>query len=256
MMSYIFHNQLKENLKAGKTQIGAFITAPCPEVVEVLGVTGYDFVILDTEHTASDIETVVAMMRAAEVYGMTPVVRVPDDTPKNISRYQDVGAYGVQVPMVHTAQQAAAIVRAMKFAPEGERGMSGGRGTAWGRIEDYRRVSNLETLIAVMCESRQGVDNIEEIVRVPGVDAVFIGAFDLSQSLGVAGQTQHPVVEEAIAHVLAVCRQAGVIPGIVAPGGELARRRIQQGFRYVTILDDMAFFADSVAQRLKQVKEG
>lgn len=105
MMSYIFHNQLKENLKAGKTQIGAFITAPCPEVVEVLGVTGYDFVILDTEHTASDIETVVAMMRAAEVYGMTPVVRVPDDTPKNISRYQDVGAYGVQVPMVHTAQQ-------------------------------------------------------------------------------------------------------------------------------------------------------
>lgn len=253
-MAYTFHNKLKENLKAGKAQLGAFVTAPCPEVVEVLGVTGFDFVILDTEHTASNIETVVAMMRAAEVYGMTPIVRVPDDTPKNMSRYQDIGAYGVQVPMVHTAAQAEAIVKAMKFMPDGIRGMSGGRGTAWGRINDYRRVSNEETLIAVMCESKQGLENIEEIARVPGVDAVFIGAFDLSQALGVPGQTEHPIVEKAIQHVLDVCSEAGVIPGIVAPRIDLARRRVEQGFRYVTILDDMAFFADSVTAQLEGVK--
>ena len=253
-MAYTFHNKLKENLKAGKAQLGAFVTAPCPEVVEVLGVTGFDFVILDTEHTASNIETVVAMMRAAEVYGMTPIVRVPDDTPKNMSRYQDIGAYGVQVPMVHTAAQAEAIVKAMKFMPDGIRGMSGGRGTAWGRINDYRRVSNEETLIAVMCESKQGMENIEEIARVPGVDAVFIGAFDLSQALGVPGHTEHPIVEKAIQHVLDVCNEVGVIPGIVAPRIDLARRRVEQGFRYVTILDDMAFFADSVTAQLEGVK--
>ena len=139
-MKYQFKNKLKENLKNGKCQIGAFVTAPCPEVVEVLGVTGYDFVILDTEHTASGIETIVDMMRGAEVYGMTPVVRVYDDNPKMISRYQDVGAYGIQVPMVHTAKQAEKIVRAAKFIPSGVRGMSGGRGTRWGRIEKYRFV--------------------------------------------------------------------------------------------------------------------
>lgn len=253
-MQYVFKNQLKANLKAGEAQFGAFITAPCPEVVEVLGVTGFDFVILDTEHTASGIETVVDMMRAAEAYQMTPIVRVPDDTPKNLSRYQDVGAHGVQVPMVHTARQAEEIVRAMKFMPGGRRGMSGGRGARWGRIEDYRRVSDEETLIAVMCESLQGLENIDEIVRVEGVDAVFIGAFDLSQALGVPGQTGHPIVEKAIQRVLDACLRAGVIPGIVAPGVEVARKRASQGFRMITVLDDMAFFADCVQERLNQVK--
>ena len=253
-MKYQFKNKLKENLKNGKCQIGAFVTAPCPEVVEVLGVTGYDFVILDTEHTASGIETIVDMMRGAEVYGMTPVVRVYDDNPKMISRYQDVGAYGIQVPMVHTAKQAEKIVRAAKFIPSGVRGMSGGRGTRWGKIEKYRFVSNEETLIAVMCESKEGLENIEEIAKVPGIDSIFIGAFDLSQSLGVAGDITHPVVEEAIERILNACKNNGVIPGIVAPTLEVARRRIEQGFLYITILDDMAFFADAVSKRLNEIK--
>ena len=247
-------NRLKANLKAGKVQIGAFVTAPCPEVVEVLGATGYDFVILDTEHTASGIETVVDMMRAAEIYGMSPVVRVPNDTPKNIARYLDVGAYGVQVPMVHTADQARAIVRAMKYPPEGERGMSGGRGPRWGLIENYRQTSNEEALVAVMCESVEGLKNIDEIVRVPGIDTVFIGAFDLSQSLGMPGQTTHPIVEDAIQTILNACKRAEVIPGIVAPSLELTRKRIEQGFLYVTTFDDMAFFADAAAKRLDEIR--
>lgn len=247
----IARNRLKENLKAGKAQIGAFITAPCPEVVEVLGCAGFDFVVLDTEHTASGIETVVDMMRAAEVYGMTPIVRVPDDTPKNLARYLDVGAHGVQIPMVHTAEQAAAIVKAMKYPT---RGMSGGRGPRWGLLENYREFSNEETMVVVMCESMESVKNIREIVRVPGVDAVFIGAFDLSQSMGVAGDTMCPQMEEAIQTVLDACNEAGVIPGAVAPTVEMARKRLAQGFTYVTILDDMAFFAQAAVQRLAEVK--
>lgn len=253
-MRSVYHNKLKAALKAGQAQLGAFVTSPCPEVVEALGVAGYDFVILDTEHTASGIETVVDMMRAAEVYGMTPIVRVPDDSPKTISRYQDIGAYGVQVPMVHTAEQARSIVGAMKFPPEGTRGMSGGRGTRWGRIADYLHVSNRESMAAVMCESLQGLDNIREIARVPGLDAVFIGAYDLSQALGVPGQTTHPLVEEAVNTILRTCQEEGVIPGIVAPDADLARRRIEQGFLYVTILDDIAFFTDAAEERLKRVK--
>ena len=253
-MSCDFRNKLKHNLKSGKAQIGAFVTAPCPEVVEVLGVTGFDFVIIDTEHTASDIETVVDMMRAAEIYDMAPIVRVPDDIPKNISRYQDVGAYGVQVPMVHTAKQAEQIVKAMKFSPEGFRGMSGGRGTKWGRINNYRKESNEESFIAIMCESAEGLKNINEIAHVEGIDAIFIGAFDLSQALGVPGDTTNILVEEAITKIYDACIDAHVIPGIVAPTLEVARKRIEQGFLYVTILDDMAFFANAVEAHLKAVK--
>ena len=210
-MACDFENKLKRNLKEGKVQIGAFITAPCPEVVEVLGVAGFDFVIIDTEHTASGIETVVDMMRAAEIYGMTPIVRVPDDIPKNISRYQDVGAYGVQVPMVHTAEQAEKIVKAMKFSPEGNRGMSGGRGTKWGRINDYRKESNEESFVAVMCESLEGLKNIKEIAKVKGLDAIFIGAFDLSQALGVPGDVTNPIVEDAIAEIYDACIESSAL---------------------------------------------
>lgn len=253
-MEIVLKNKLKKNLKEGKVQMGAFITAPCPEVVEVLAATGFDFVILDTEHGASGIETVVNMIRGAESYGMPAVVRVHDDTPKILSRYQDIGAYGIQVPMVHTAEQAAKIVEAAKYAPEGKRGMSGGRGAKWGYIPNYREAVNAESFIAVMCESTEAVENIDEIVKVPGVDAVFIGAYDLSQSLGIPGEVMHPLIEESIAKVLAACQKADVIPGIVAPSLEMARKRIAQGFKYVTLLDDMAFFAECAAQRLADVK--
>ena len=251
---YAYHNSLKADLKAGQTRYGAFVTSPSPEVMEVLAIAGFDFAIIDTEHTGTGLETAVNMIRGARAYGMTPIVRVTDDTPKTMARYLDVGAYGVQVPMVHTAEQASAIVQAMKFAPEGVRGMSGGRGTAWGHIADYRRVSNEETLIAVMVETSLGVRNIREIVAVPGLDAVFIGAYDLSQSLGVAGQTTHPLVEEAVQTVLDACLESNVIPGIVAPDVALARRRAKQGFRFITILDDMAFFMECVENRLNAVK--
>lgn len=102
-------NKLKRNLKEGKVQMGVFVTSPCPEVVEMLAATGFDFVIIDCEHGGSGIETVIDMVRGAEAYGMPTVVRAHDDTPKIVSRYMDVGAYGIQVPMVHTAEYAGNI---------------------------------------------------------------------------------------------------------------------------------------------------
>ena len=132
--------------------------------------------------------------------------------------------------------------------------MSGGRGTKWGRINDYRKESNEESFVAVMCESLEGLKNIKEIAKVKGLDAIFIGAFDLSQALGVPGDVTNPIVEDAIAEIYDACIESSVIPGRVAPSLEMARKRIEQGFLYVTILDDMAFFADAVEKRLKDVK--
>lgn len=247
-------NKLKRNLKEGKTQLGVFVTSPNPEIVEALAVVGFDFVIIDCEHGGANLETAIDMVRAAEAYGMSSVVRTHDDTPKMVSRYMDCGAYGIQVPMVHTAEQAAKIVEATKFWPEGKRGMSGGRGSKWNMIPNYTQQVNAESFIAVMCESVEAVNNIEEIVRVPGVDAVFIGAYDMSQDMGIPGDVMSEPMEEAIAKVLKACQDANVIPGVVAPTLEMARKRIAQGFTYVTLFDDMVFFAECAAQRLADVK--
>jgi 4-hydroxy-2-oxoheptanedioate aldolase len=253
-MSYTFENKLKKKLKAGLVQYGVFVTSPCPEVVEVLALAGMDFVILDQEHTALGIETTVNMMRSAEIYGITPIVRIQDHNPKTIGRYLDVGAQGIQVSMVNSAEESEGIVRAMKYHPEGMRGMSGGRGTRWGCIENYRNVNNRESMTVVMCESAEGVENIEKIVRVPGIDCVFIGAYDLSQSLGVPGEVTHPRVEDAISRVLGACKNAGVIPGIVAPSLELSQKRTAQGFLYITVFDDMPFLLEQAKKRLGELK--
>jgi 2-keto-3-deoxy-L-rhamnonate aldolase RhmA len=253
-MNYVFENKLKKNLKAGLVQYGVFVTSPSPEVVEVLALAGMDFVILDQEHTALGTETTVNMMRSAEIYGVTPIVRIQDHNPKTIGRYLDVGAHGIQIPMVNTAEETEKIVTAMKYYPEGKRGMSGGRGTRWGCIENYREVNNRESMTVVMCESKEAVDNIEKIVNVPGVDCVFIGSYDLSQSLGVPGETTHPLVEDAISLVLDKCKKANVIPGIVAPSLELSRKRTAQGFLYITVFDDMPFFLEQTQKRMKEIK--
>jgi 2-keto-3-deoxy-L-rhamnonate aldolase RhmA len=253
-MNYVFENKLKKNLKAGLVQYGVFVTSPCPEVVEVLALAGMDFVIIDQEHTALGIETTVNMMRSAEIYGITPIVRIQDHNPKTIGRYLDLGAQGIQVPMVNSAEEAEGIVKAMKYYPEGMRGMSGGRGTRWGCIENYRNVNNRESMVVIMCESAEGVENIEKIVRIPGIDCVFIGAYDLSQSLGVPGEVTHPRVEEAMSGVLAACGNAGVIPGIVAPSLELSKKRTVQGFLYITVFDDMPFLLEQAKKRLGELK--
>jgi 2-keto-3-deoxy-L-rhamnonate aldolase RhmA len=253
-MNCIFENKLKKKLKAGAVQYGVFVTSPCPEVVEVLALAGMDFVIIDQEHTAIGTETAVNMIRSAEICGITPIIRIQDHNPKTIGRCLDVGAQGIQIPMVNTAEEVEGIVKAMKYYPEGLRGMSGGRGTRWGCIENYRDVHNRESMTVVMCESGEGVENIEKIVRVPGIDCVFIGTYDLSQSLGVPGETTHPRVEEAISRVLGVCGNAGVVPGIVAPSLELSRKRAAQGFLYITVFDDMPFLLEQAKKRLEEVK--
>lgn len=205
-------NKLKARLAAGQRVYGLINSIPVPLLVEMIGYAGFDFVILDLEHVGVDPQTLENLIRAAECCGLTPLVRVPGSEPAAMLRALDAGAQGIVVPGVQDAQQAAEAVRACRYHPLGARGISGGRTTGFGTIalQDYMAMANREIMVVAMIEDRLGVENIEAIAAVPGIDMILEGAMDLSQSLGVPGQAQHPQVQSALRAVAAACAARGV----------------------------------------------
>ena len=205
-------NQLKRALAVGKTAFGLLNSIPSPLLVEMIGYAGYDFVILDMEHVCVNPETLENMVRAAECAGITPLVRVPNAAPEAILRALDCGAQGIVVPHVRNAAEAAQAVAASRYHPLGTRGISGGRTTGFGAIDlsTYFARANSEIMVVAMIEDREGVDNLDAILSVAGIDMVLEGAIDLSQSYGVPGQAQHPIVQDAIEKIAASCRHRNV----------------------------------------------
>jgi 4-hydroxy-2-oxoheptanedioate aldolase len=205
-------NALKAALREGRRTCGLLNSIPSPLVVEMIGYAGYDFVILDQEHTGVNPETLENSIRAAECAGITPLVRVPNPAPEAILRALDAGAMGIVVPRVQNRAQAEQAISASRYFPLGSRGISGGRTTGFGRIplESYFGLANREILVALMIEDQSGVENIREILAVPGVDLILEGAIDLSQSLGVPGAAQHPEVRAALREVADACAERGI----------------------------------------------
>lgn len=200
-------NQLKRALADGKTVFGLLNSIPSPLLVEMIGYAGYDFVILDMEHVCVNPETLENMVRAAECAGITPLVRVPNAMPEAILRALDCGAQGVVVPHVRSRAEAEQAVAASRYYPLGSRGISGGRTTGFGVIDlpTYFERANSEIMVVAMIEDKEGVDNLDAIVSVTGIDMVLEGAIDLSQSYGVPGQAQHPTVQSAIEKIATAC---------------------------------------------------
>jgi 2-keto-3-deoxy-L-rhamnonate aldolase RhmA len=198
-------NRLKRALQAGSMQFGTFVTSSDPQIVEAIGYAGCDFVILDMEHTAIDYGHLPALCAAAENAGMTPLVRVGACEPNPILRVLDSGAFGVIAPHVRRKEDAAALVAACRYPPLGIRGVNGGtRAAGYGQANfvEHARQSNEEILTIALIEDVEAVEAIEAIVRVPGLDIVFPGAGDLSASLGLLGQAQHPTVQEQVHRVV------------------------------------------------------
>lgn len=205
-------NKLKHALNAGTPVFGLINSVAAPLLVEMIGYAGYDFVIIDLEHTCMNLETVEHALRAAECAGLTALVRVPAPDPQIIPRVLDAGAQGVVIPHVSSAKEARLAVSASRYHPLGSRGISGGRTTGFGSLglKDYFALANNEILVAVMIEDRAGVDAIDAILAVPGIDLVIEGAVDLSQSFGVPGEPLHPDVQAALRHIAGRSRAAGV----------------------------------------------
>lgn len=205
-------NKLRARLAAGQRVYGLINSIPLPLVVEMIGYAGFDFVILDLEHVGVNPQTVEDLIRAAECCDLTPLVRVPGVEAGTILRALDAGAQGIIVPRVRDADQARQAVRSSRYHPLGERGISGGRTTGFGTLPlaEYLALANREVMVVAMIEDAVGVANIEAIAAVPGIDMVLEGAIDLSQSLGVPAQVQHPEVQKALRRIAAGCARQGV----------------------------------------------
>jgi 4-hydroxy-2-oxoheptanedioate aldolase len=196
-------------------------TFPSPSVVEMLGHLGFDWILLDNEHGSITVDTAEACIAAAELTGMAPIVRPVANRPEIIAPFLDRGAWGVQVPHVNTAEEARAAVDAVKYGPDGHRGIfSGGRTAGYGfagSTAEYARRANAETLVCLMLEEVEAIDNLPDLVKVPGVDVYFIGSGDLSQSMGLTGQQAHPDVQTLMERGVKTIVDAGRIAGCSCP---------------------------------------
>ena len=164
-------NRLKEKLKSGGVAVGAFIWEPAYQLIEILGILGFDYLYIDCQHSPMSVETVAQVVRAAELRGLTPQVRSPQNLPEVILRYLDVGVMGIQVADLDSAEAARRAVRAVKYPPEGERGLAPTRAADFGLLgtmDEYVKMANAETMVMGTVESREGVENISEILETIG----------------------------------------------------------------------------------------
>ena len=229
-------NTMKRKLAAGETVVGVFQPVAAATLTEVFGMVGFDFVILDAEHGPAAVETTEAIIRAADAVNLPVIVRIAENTSQNVLRYLDTGALGVQIPMVNNATQARAVVDSVKYPPMGKRGLAAVRANGhglMGPLGDYTRLANAETLVSVQIETLEGVDHLDEILGVEGIDVVFFGPNDLSTSMGYPGEPNNPIVQGLIGKLVAEVHQAGVVSGTIAYDSEAVARARSRGIRFI-----------------------
>lgn len=250
-------NAVRIALNEGREVYGLFCAIPASPLVEMIGCVGYDFVILDTEHTAVDPQGLENMIRAAEAVDLTPFVRVPEADPGAILRALDAGAMGIVVPHVRHAGDAAAAVRAARYAPEGMRSLNSGRQPGFGSLDlaEYTRRANAEVMVVGMIEDAEGVDAIDAILSVRGLDLVLEGAADLSQSYGVTWQTRHPRVRAALAHVAERCASHGVWFCAIPRRPEDHAAWIEQGVRCFVLGEERGIAARALRAHLNSHRQ-
>jgi 4-hydroxy-2-oxoheptanedioate aldolase len=250
-------NTAKAKLKAGETVFGCFVRYPDAGLVEVMGYQPWDFLVFDGEHGLLEPRDCENLVRAADVRGMTPIVRVPTNQPATILRLMDTGALGLHVPWVNSAAEAEAAVRSVKYHPRGQRGLAGVRAADYGQagtLADYTQRANAETLVVIQVETAAAVKEAGEIAAVDGVDVVFIGPSDLSQSYGFPGQLQHPAVQAAMDEIVAAVSKTSAAVGIMVPNAAAARQWRERGARYIAIGLE-AVLAPAAREYLKTVRE-
>ena len=228
-------NRLKQKLESGMAVFGVMITFPSPPVVEMLGYLGFDWVLIDNEHGSITVDNSEDIIRAADLTGIAPIVRPVANKPEIIAPFLDRGAWGVQVPHVNTSQEARSAVDSVKYYPEGHRGIfSRSRPAEYGfagSTADYVKKANANTLVCLMLEEVEAIDNLEELVKVKGVDVFFIGSGDLSQSMGYPGEQTHPEVQRLMEKGVKTIRGAGRVAGVSCPDS-LVPKFLDMGVQY------------------------
>jgi 4-hydroxy-2-oxoheptanedioate aldolase len=249
-------NRFKQALREGRSQIGLWSSLATSTTVEILAGAGFDWIVLDTEHAPNELPMVYSQLQAAAAGGSAhPVVRVPWNDMVTIKRYLDIGAQTILIPYVETEEEARNAVAYTRYPPKGVRGFAGGaRASLFGRVQDYPHRCEDEICVLIQIESRKGLENIEAIAAVDGIDGLFIGPGDLSASLGHLGDFTHPEVAAAIDGAITRIRKAGKAPGILTMSETLARHYIALGSLFTAVGADvliLARTAEALAARFK-----
>ena len=248
--------KLKAKLENGEKILGTFITTTDPSFTEAAAVAGFDFVVIDTEHGPLSPVEVTGHVRAAEAMGVIPVCRATNAETTTILRLLDVGVHGIQVPQVNDVETAKQVVTAAKYYPQGNRGMALPRALQFGMgdlMSSFQK-ANEDTVVIVHCETKESLEVIDQIAAVEGIDVIFLGPFDLSQSLGIPGQTAHPLIQAAKERVLEVCQRHGKAAGIFAADGQQAKERMEEGFQVIAMNMDLTLYAIKCQEEVKKAK--
>ena len=248
-------NGFKGALKDGKSQIGLWSSLSSNYSVEVIAGAGFDWILLDCEHSPNDLESLLTQLQAAAPYPTHPVVRVPWNDMVTIKRVLDIGAQSLLVPYVSTAEEARAAVSFTRYPPAGVRGVAGTtRATRFGRVKDYAKRAHEALCLLVQVETEAALANIEAICRVEGIDGVFIGPADLHASMGYTGEIANPDVKPKIDDAIQRIRKCGKAPGILTPNEADARHWLGCGALFVAVGADVGILArgaDALAAKFK-----
>jgi len=251
-------NNVKHALNSGKVQIGTWITTlRTPQITQMFATAGFDFIYIDMEHSAFSIETVGDLCYAALAANLVPIVRPPAKEPHLLSRPLDAGAMGLLIPHVDTKEEAEAVISAIKYPPMGRRGMNlRGVHTGFdkGSGEAYVRSTNAETLLIVQIESRKGIENLDKILSVEGIDGAVIGRGDISADLGLPGNINHPEVLKQVEIMIAACQKRKKIPGLLVQDIASAKEWIRKGVRLLPFSNEVAMLMETSANAVKEIR--
>jgi 4-hydroxy-2-oxoheptanedioate aldolase len=230
-------NSFKQALRAGRPQIGLWAGLADPYVAELLATSGFDWLLFDGEHAPNDLRSLLAQLQAVAPYPVHPIVRAVVGDTALIKQLLDIGAQTLLIPMVESAEQARALVAATRYPPRGVRGVGSGlaRAARWGQVDGYLTRAEEEICLLLQVESVRGLDNLEAIAAVDGVDGVFFGPSDLAASMGLLGKSTDQAVQTAVANGIAAVRRAGKAAGVLTSEIPVARSYLAQGALFVGV---------------------
>lgn len=252
-------NNKKQLLLKG-TIIGSWINSISPVIAEIMSSAEFDFLVVDAEHSATDVSQAQSIFQAIKAGNPSciPMVRLPGNTYSETKRYLDAGAMGVIAPLINTGREAAELVRAVKYPPLGERGVGFGRSHGYGfEFNEYMERANMDTFVCVQIEHIQAIKNLDAIFSIEGIDAAFIGPYDLSASMGISAQFNHPKYIEAYKRILEKCNEHKILPGIhvINPDYEAAKQKINEGFRMIAYSLDITILGTHCREALIKFKK-
>ncbi len=249
-------NSFKHAIEAGRLQVGLWSILSSHVTVEVIAGAGFDWLVLDTEHAPNELPMVMSQLQAAQGGTAHPVVRIPWNDTVDIKRYLDIGVQTLLIPTIESAEEAKSAVAATRYPPRGVRGYSAApRASLYGRVKNYPQICEEEICVLLQIETGKGLDNLEAIAAVDGVDGLFIGPGDLSAALGHVGNPKDPEVLGIIDKTIERIRACGKPAGILTPDEALARHYVEQGCLFVAVGSDLGLLARGSEQLAAKFKD-